>query len=452
MDILTEQAETYDLCMSKITNKFGPNVQILRQKKIKMGGFLGFFERDGIELNFTLSREPGRFQASPAPARDFDEERKRILNQAAKASPVIAQRVQGHIDSISDRQRENAAAGMASQSLRHAQAGPAFAGSTAAGAQAGQIDAILKAVRNLESKIDKTTVPDDMPSGEHETIVKIENLLELNDFSPSYIKKMIARAKAEFSLDALADFDRVQDTVLEWIGESISIAEIDNAVSPRVILLVGPTGVGKTTTVAKIAASYSLGAVKKLGPRRVHVISIDNYRIGAKEQIEKYCGLMKVPFSYVEETADFRELMDTYRDVDIIVIDTIGKSPRDYEKIAEMRKLLDSAGKISDIHLAMSATTKASDMREIMQQYETFGYMSVIVTKLDETAHVGNIISVMDERKKSLAYVTTGQRVPNDFERASTVRFLTNLEGFRVNRAKVDEAFPRGEEVFEWRK
>src|SRR5574344_1598580 len=117
-----------------------------------------------------------------------------------------------------------------------------------------------------------------------------------------------------------------------------------------------------------------------------------------------------------------------------------------------MRKLLDSAGKISDIHLAMSATTKSSDMREIMQQYETFGYMSVIVTKFDETAHVGNIISVLDEKKKSLAYVTTGQRVPNDFERASTVRFLTNLEGFRVNRARIDEAFPQGEEIFEWRR
>jgi flagellar biosynthesis protein FlhF len=446
MDILTEQAETYNDCMAKITERYGPNVQILRQKKIKLGGFLGFFEKDGIELYFMLSRESGKFQAMPAPGpRDFDEERKKILHQAAQASPAIASRVAPHIEAIGRQQTM--------QAMQAAQPGPA--GVSAAGAQISEkerTDAILKALQNLEAKIEKKSDRAEPVSGEHETLDKIEKLLELNDFSASYIRKIMARAKAEFSLEDLDRYDDVQDTVLEWIGETIAIAPIDNSVKPRVILLVGPTGVGKTTTVAKIAASYSLGAVKKLGPLDVHVISIDNYRIGAKEQIEKYCGLMKVPFSYVEETSDFKKLMDTYQDTDIIVIDTIGKSPRDYEKIAEMRKLLDGAGKISDIHLAMSSTTKASDMREIMQQYETFGYMSIIMTKLDETAHVGNIISILDEKKKSLAYITTGQRVPNDFERASVVRMLTNLEGFRVNRARIEEAFPPDEERFEWRR
>ena len=449
MDILTEQAETYNDCMAKITERYGPNVQILRQKKIKLGGFLGFFEKEGIELYFMLSRESGKFQAMPAPApRDFDEERKKILHQAAQASPAIASRVAPQIEAIGRQQSMQAAQSAAAA----AQSAKSRDFSAAQISEKDRSDAILKALQNLEAKIEKKSDRDAPASGEHETLEKIERILELNDFSASYIRKIMARAKAEFSLEDLDSYDDVQDTVLEWIGETISIAPIDNTVKPRVILLVGPTGVGKTTTVAKIAASYSLGAIRKLGPLDVHVISIDNYRIGAKEQIEKYCGLMKVPFSYVEETSDFKKLMDTYQDTDIIVIDTIGKSPRDYEKIAEMRKLLDGAGKISDIHLAMSSTTKASDMREIMQQYETFGYMSIIMTKLDETAHVGNIISIMDEKKKSLAYITTGQRVPNDFERASVVRMLTNLEGFRVNRARIEEAFPPDEDRFEWRR
>jgi flagellar biosynthesis protein FlhF len=90
-------------------------------------------------------------------------------------------------------------------------------------------------------------------------------------------------------------------------------------------------------------------------------------------------------------------------------------------------------------------------MREIMQQYETFGYNSVIITKFDETTHVGNIISVLAEKQKPVAYITTGQRVPQDFEQASVVRFLTNLEGFRVNRTRVDELFPQAPTRFEWR-
>jgi flagellar biosynthesis protein FlhF len=90
-------------------------------------------------------------------------------------------------------------------------------------------------------------------------------------------------------------------------------------------------------------------------------------------------------------------------------------------------------------------------MREIMQQYETFGYRSLIITKFDETTRVGNIISVIGEKRKPIAYITTGQRVPQDFEQASAVRFLTNLEGFRVNRARIEELFPASETPFEWR-
>ncbi len=160
---------------------------------------------------------------------------------------------------------------------------------------------------------------------------------------------------------------------------------------------------------------------------------------------------MNIPVSCAETPQDLEKLMALYQDVDIVLIDTIGKSPKDYSRIAEMRHFLDSAGPISDIHLAMSATTKASDMREIMQQYETFGYGSVIITKFDETTRVGNIISTMGEKKKPIAYITTGQRVPQDFEQASVVRFLTNLEGFRVNRSKIEEQFPQSETRFEWR-
>jgi flagellar biosynthesis protein FlhF len=108
-----------------------------------------------------------------------------------------------------------------------------------------------------------------------------------------------------------------------------------------------------------------------------------------------------------------------------------------------MKQLLEACGSSADVHLALAATTKSSDMREILQQFEPFGYKSVIITKLDETLHVGNILSALGERRCPVSFLTTGQRVPVDIERASAMRFLLSLEGFRVNRVEFDKRFPR---------
>lgn len=200
---------------------------------------------------------------------------------------------------------------------------------------------------------------------------------------------------------------------------------------------------GKTTTVAKLAANLVFPSqLNNLQQKEVRIITIDRYRIAAKEQIEIYGNHMGVPVSSAESSEDLEKLMTMYgSSVDYILIDTIGFSPKDYENIAKMRKILDLHGADTEVFLTVSATTKSSDLREIMQQYEIFSYSSLIVTKLDETGCVGNIISVLSEKNKSVAYFTTGQKVPRDLEIANPIRLLTRLDDFKINRDRIEEKF-----------
>ena len=277
---------------------------------------------------------------------------------------------------------------------------------------------------------------------EHPTISKIESLLENNEVLPSYIRRITERIRKEFPLDALDDLDLVQKSVVEWVGESISIKTPVYESRPQVIILVGPTGVGKTTTVAKLAARYAFGSSGDEVRKNVRIITVDWYRIGAREQIEIYGQTMQVPVSKAESSSDIGELLDTYRnDEDYIIIDTTGYSPKDYENIAKMKKVLDVRNYSVETSLCMSASTKLADMKEIMQQYEIFGYNSVIITKFDETSHVGNIVCALSDKGKSLTYLTTGQKVPNYFEQASVVRLLSELSGFKMDLKSLEKKF-----------
>ncbi|HCM27962.1 MAG: flagellar biosynthesis protein FlhF [Treponema sp. GWB1_62_6] len=397
MEYFTEQAPTYSECMRKIRTKYGEGARVLMQRSVRMGGMLGLFSRDGVEVSGVLGSDTGRFAADAArqvkKPLDVEEEKKKFLANLK-------------------------------------------------GDQALQL--VLNEVRGLKDKIDANAAAGARGAEEHPALSRVAELLNLNDFSSFFVQELQDRMKKEFSLEQLDDFDAVQDKVVDWIGESIKVYADDGfQIRPRVMVLVGPTGVGKTTTIAKLAAAYGIGSAGSR-PLSVRMITIDNYRIAARQQIETYGNIMGIPVSCVETFDDLRKTIALYsQDVDLILIDTIGKSPRDYMKLAEMKELLTACGNSADVHLAISATTKSSDMREALQQFEPFNYRSVIVTKLDETIRVGNVVSALAEKGKSVSYITDGQRVPQDISRASTVRFLMNLEGFRVDRRRVDERFPQ---------
>ncbi|MBN1698326.1 MAG: flagellar biosynthesis protein FlhF [Spirochaetales bacterium] len=394
MQYFTLQAHTLKDAIDAMKRQYGDKARLLTHRVVRTGGFMGLFIKEGIEITGYLSD-------APAPRRYADEDEKKKILDAVNKEQTMAK--------------------------------------------------ILREIKQIKVQLsggrDNTAVS-------NPALDQVREILELNDFTPSFIRKIIGSLEKEFSIEALNDTAALRQSVLRRIGEQILIYPPFrfSKKKPIIYIVVGPTGVGKTTTIAKLAAIYGLGN-KKQPVSQVRMITIDNYRIAAKKQIETYAEIMQIPVSFAETYNELQKAIALYQDVDLILIDTIGKSPADYEKLGEMKRILDACGTYSETHLAVSATTKASDVEDILRQFEPFMYKSVILTKLDETNRIGNIMSVLAEKSKPVSYITDGQVVPQDIEEATVMRFLMKLEGLRIDRDFIEKVFGKQDECYinNWR-
>ncbi|HTL30817.1 MAG TPA: flagellar biosynthesis protein FlhF [Tepidisphaeraceae bacterium] len=183
------------------------------------------------------------------------------------------------------------------------------------------------------------------------------------------------------------------------------------ATGPHVVALIGPTGVGKTTTIAKLAANLKLRE-----KRRVGLITIDTYRIAAIDQLRKYADIIGSPLKVVGNPDDLREAIATMStDCEFILIDTAGRSPNDTLKLNELKNFLAVASP-DEVHLVLSTTSSQACVELAIERFNDVRADKIIFTKLDEAAHVGVMLNVVRKVNKSLSYVTTGQDVPDDIE------------------------------------
>lgn len=205
--------------------------------------------------------------------------------------------------------------------------------------------------------------------------------------------------------------------------------------SKKVIMLVGPTGVGKTTSIAKLAARYSYLMEKKY---KVGLVVLDTYRIGAVEQLMQYARMMKLGIETVVDPADFSTALTSLRHCDYILIDTMGSSPYDKGKIEKIYECLDANDTEYnvDVVLVMPSSIKYEDLKATYDNFDTLNVDTMMFTKLDETRGFGNIFSLAYETKKPISYFSVGQEVPEDLVRASS-DFLVEclLHGFHRNKA-----------------
>jgi len=208
------------------------------------------------------------------------------------------------------------------------------------------------------------------------------------------------------------DSDVVWEKALEMLHKVLPVMDKDIITDGGVISLVGPTGVGKTTTIAKLAAQYIL---KQGSSEHVVMITMDNYRIGAHEQLSIYGRILDVPVRVAADGDELRKLIDGFKHKRLILIDTAGVSQKDVRMLDQIESL-NNSGVAVKRYLVMSATTQLKSMSEIIEGFEPD---ACILTKMDESAETGNAISALIEYQVPLAFMTDGQEVPEDIHHAN---------------------------------
>jgi flagellar biosynthesis protein FlhF len=363
----TYRAPTYKEAVLNAKMELGNDVYIIGRKTVKEGGILGLFAKELTEITVARNEEsPGG-----GPQKQKKQDQKKELGNKAEVCAAD--------------------------------------------------DGIMKELQDIKRRL-STIIAPTKPKEQNVHLNRLLMTLRDNDFSHDYIESLKAKFEDELSIKEANDSGTIERKFKSYVLDSI---ETSGPISPgkerpSVVVLVGPTGVGKTTTIAKLAASY--GVLQK---NKVELLTIDSYRIAAVEQLGKYAELMQLPFTVISSREEFKSAVSSSK-AEMILVDTAGRSQKNSMGLAELRTILDGVKSNLDIHLVISATTKWQDALDIMTRFNQLMYSKIIITKMDETNTIGSLLSILD-RDKKLSYFTMGQGVPDDIELAEKEKLLDLL-------------------------
>lgn len=254
--------------------------------------------------------------------------------------------------------------------------------------------------------------------------VFVENMRQ-NDVEEGVIDEIVKALKAK-GIDSNTSMNEVfavfQKELLSRLGNSQGI-ELNENKKPKVVMFLGPTGVGKTTTLAKLAANFMIKEKKKVG-----MITADTYRIAAVEQLKTYSEIMGTSITVIYSPKEMKDAIKKHSDDDLILIDTPGKSHKNKKHFDEIKEIV-KAAEPDEAYLLISATTKMKDCKEIIKAYSFIDNYKLIFTKIDETSSLGVVLNVKEITGKPLSYMTTGQSVPDDIEMIDVANLTKKLLG-----------------------
>lgn len=342
--------------MVKIKQDLGNNAIIVSKRSVRQKGLFGFFRKRLIEV--TAATEDGGADARSASKKEPPEEKK-TMSAPAPENDALQK----------------------------------------------QFEELRGMVMELAGKVG----PDAKPASEGGGRNALYDMLVEMDFNRAVIEDFDAYCREKQV--APEDVNRI--VLYEFMKQRFNEKLKVDLPRGRVMAFVGPTGVGKTTTIAKIASSESL-----IHQKRVGLITIDTYRIGAVEQLKIYANILDIPLEVVVSRAEMAEALQKLEDCDLILVDSTGRSHKNTQQLGEMKGFLDVIPD-KNTYLVVSMTTKNSDFIKTIKSYESMEYDHLVLTKLDETQSYGNIVNAFYHSDKPITYISTGQVVPDDLEKAS---------------------------------
>lgn len=280
--------------------------------------------------------------------------------------------------------------------------------------------------KQMNTKSDQSTsVNENEKEQNNEYLNLIFNQMVNNEVDEKYANLIIS--EIESSIGNAATVDKILATIYQKIilklGQPKIIEFEEN--KPKVVFFIGPTGVGKTTTIAKIASSLKINQKAK-----VAFLTSDTYRIAAVEQLRIYANILGIPLKVIYTGEEIKDAQREFSDYDVILVDTAGRSHKNREQRDDLFQLLNSVRKEeSETYLVLSATTKYNDLLKIVDTYSEVNDYRLIFTKFDETTHIGNILNIKLATNAPLSYTTWGQNVPDDIGKVDPQNIAKQLLG-----------------------
>lgn len=465
MQVKKFEAPTMQEALKVIKRELGPEAIILSTKHIKSG--FGLMSKASVEVTAAIAEKDLKKKMMAEKNLPQDVKEKIWGSKATKQAEIYndyfekqlkrASRDKVEISAARQRtqQQRAAAPAPAQRSAAPAREAPARIGPSAAPAPATErryidigdeesptqarntLSASPDKVRSLEADIEQlksmvvelatgaTAKEEGDASGMSGEGARVMQELATAGIEKKLARQIVRQATFDLNESGAADEQAILDRVAAQLLSDIKVADLLEQIGARagkssstVIALVGPTGVGKTTTIAKIA---SLAILEKR--LRVGLINLDSYKVAAADQLATYAKIMNVPFRSVNSKDELQQAIYDFSSLDLVLIDTTGRSQKDQESLLQLRRMLALVEGAQTV-LLMSATTKDSDMNEVVSRFKIFHPIGLVFSKLDETSVYGCIYNTQKRTGLPLLYFTVGQRVPEDIEKASAERVV----------------------------